>query len=142
MSDTQTNVEKVNDFLNKAGVWYFLTTDGNKPKGRPFGFHELKDGVLYFGTGTHKNVYRQLQENPNVEVLACKGGQFMRYDGTAVLDEDEAGRALGQAAVDASPVMKKIYNEETGKRLGIFHLENGHVEFVNGAGEVLEEFDL
>lgn len=55
-----TNVEKVNDFLNRAGVWFFLTTDGDQPKGRPFGFHLLKDGTLYFGTGTFKQVYRQM----------------------------------------------------------------------------------
>ena len=38
-----TNVEKVNRFLDKAKTFYFLTTDGDQPKGRPFGFH-LLDG--------------------------------------------------------------------------------------------------
>lgn len=49
-----TNAEKINEFLNRAGVWYFLTTDGSQPKGRPFRFHMLKDNTLYFGTGTFK----------------------------------------------------------------------------------------
>ena len=34
-----TNIEKVNKFLDEAKTFYFLTTDGDKPKGRPFGFH-------------------------------------------------------------------------------------------------------
>lgn len=36
------NAEKVNEFLNQADVWYFLTTEGDQPKGRPFRFHLLK----------------------------------------------------------------------------------------------------
>ena len=35
------NVEKVIEFLDKAKVFYFLTTDGDQPKGRPFGFKIL-----------------------------------------------------------------------------------------------------
>ena len=65
-----SNIEKVNEFLNKAKVFYFLTADGDQPKGRPFGFHMLVDGKLYFGCGTFKNVYKQLTKNPKVEVLA------------------------------------------------------------------------
>ena len=55
-----TNIEKVNQFLDEAKIFYFLTTDGDKPKGRPFGFHMLDDGKLYFGCGTFKNVFSQL----------------------------------------------------------------------------------
>ena len=28
-----TNIEKVNHFLDEANTFYFLTTDGDKPKG-------------------------------------------------------------------------------------------------------------
>ena len=85
-----SNVEKVNEFLDKAGVFYFLTTDGSQPKGRPFGFHLLVGDRLYFGCGTFKNVFKQLTANPKVEVLAIKDGDFMRYDGEAkVVKSDE-----------------------------------------------------
>ena len=30
------NVEKVIEFLDKAKVFMFLTTDGDQPRGRPF----------------------------------------------------------------------------------------------------------
>ena len=33
-----TNVQKVNKFLDDAKTFYFLTTDGDQPKGRPFVF--------------------------------------------------------------------------------------------------------
>lgn len=77
-----SNVEKVSAFLDQAKTFYFLTTDGDQPKSRPFGFHMLVDGRLYFGTGTFKQCFRQLTENPKVEVLAVNGNEFLRYDGT------------------------------------------------------------
>ena len=44
-----SNAAKVHEFLNKAQVFYFLTTDGSQPKGRPFGLHLLIGDKLYFG---------------------------------------------------------------------------------------------
>ncbi len=54
-----TNVEKINQFLDEAKVFSFLTTDGDQPKGRPFGLHLLDGDKLYFGCGTFKNVFQQ-----------------------------------------------------------------------------------
>ena len=133
-----TGAEKVNEFLNNAGVWYFLTTDGEQPKGRPFRFHMLKDGKVYFGTGTFKKVYQQMMSNRHVEILAVKGGEFMRYDGEVVFEE---GEEMAQAVLANAPAMQKIYNDETGFKLGMFHMENGHAEICN-AMKVVEEFDV
>ena len=79
---------KVHEFLNKAKVFYFLTTDGDQPKGRPFGFQMLVNDTLYFGCGTFKNVFKQLTKNPKVEILAVNGGEFLRYDGQAKVVKD------------------------------------------------------
>lgn len=133
-----TGAEKVNEFLNEAGVWYFLTTEGEQPKGRPFRFHMLQDGKVYFGTGTFKKVYQQMTENRHVEILAVKGGEFMRYDGEVVFEE---GEEMAQAVLANAPAMQKIYNEETGYKLGMFHLETGHAEICN-AMKTIEEFDV
>ena len=84
-----TNIEKVNQFLDEAKTFCFLTTDGDQPKGRPFGFHLLDGGKLYFGCGTFKNVFSQLTKNPKVEVLAVAGDEFLRYDGEVKIVKDE-----------------------------------------------------
>ena len=55
-----TNIEKISEFLTKTQVFYFLTTDGDQPKGRPFGMHLVVDGKIYFGCGTFKNVFKQV----------------------------------------------------------------------------------
>lgn len=132
-----TNVEKVNEFLDRAKVFYFLTTDGDKPKGRPFGFRLLDGGKLYFGCGTFKSVYAQLTANPNVEVLAVCGNEFMRYDGKARAVKDDALLDRVRAAM---PDIMALY-DKNGWEMGLFYLEDGHAE-IRGLFEVKEEFDV
>ena len=85
-----SNAAKVSEFLDKAKTFFFLTTEGDQPKGRPFGFHMLDGDKLYFGCGTFKNVFKQLMANPKVEVLAVNGGEFIRYDGVVKIVKDDA----------------------------------------------------
>jgi len=126
-----TNLEKINEFLN-AGTWFFLTTDGEQPKGRPFNFHLMQNGKMYFGTGTFKKVFDQMQKNPHVEVLAVKDSEFLRYDGDVVFEKDDK---IANAVLDKMPQMKKVYNEQTGFKLGIFYLENGKAEICTMCGQ-------
>ena len=132
-----SNAAKVNAFLDEAKVFYFLTTDGDQPKGRPFGFHMLVDDKLYFGCGTFKNVFRQLTANPRVEVLAMKGDDFMRYDGAAKVVRDEA---LLQKVREIMPQIMALY-DQNGWEMGLFYLENGHAE-IRGMMDLKEEFDV
>lgn len=127
-----TNAEKVNEFLDRAGVWFFLTTDGDQPKGRPFRFHLLQNDTLYFGTGTFKRVFRQMTANPHVEILAVCGSEFLRYDGTVVLEETDD---LAEAVLAKAPAMREVYNDSTGLRLGMFHLTDGTVEICTATGQ-------
>ena len=132
-----SNVEKVNEFLDKAKVFQFLTTDGDQPKGRPFGLHMLVDGKIYFGCGTFKNVYKQLTKNPKVEVLAMAGSEFMRYDGTAKVVKDDA---LLAKVREILPQVMDIYDKNNWE-MGLFYLENGHAE-IRGLMDLIEEFDV
>ena len=132
-----SNVEKVSEFLDKAKVFYFLTTDGEQPKGRPFGFHLLDNGKLYFGTGTFKKCFEQLTQNPKVEVLAVAGQEFLRYDGTVKVVKDET---LLAKVREAMPQIMNLY-DKNGWEMGLFYLENGHAE-IRGMLDLKEEFDV
>ncbi|MBR6209006.1 MAG: pyridoxamine 5'-phosphate oxidase family protein [Oscillospiraceae bacterium] len=132
-----SNAEKVSKYLDEAKVFYFLTTDGDQPKGRPFGFHMLVDDTLYFGCGTFKNVWRQLTANPRVEILAVNGGEFLRYDGSAKIVKDEA---LLARVREIMPEIMALY-DKNGWEMGLFFLENGHAE-IRGLFELKEEFDV
>lgn len=132
-----TNLEKVCAFLDRAKVFYFLTTDGDQPKGRPFGFRMVADGKLYFGCGTFKNVFRQLTANPHVEVLAAAESEFMRYDGVAKVVRDDA---LIEKVRAMMPEIMALY-DQNGWEMGLFYLEDGHAE-IRGMMDLIEAFDV
>ncbi len=132
-----TNLEKVNEFLDKAHIFYFLTTDGDQPRGRPFGLRILDGDRLYFGCGTFKNVFKQLTDNPKVEVLALAGGEFMRYDGIATVVKDPAVLDMVRKA---RPEIMEMY-DKNGWEMGLFYLANGHAE-IRGMMDLIEEFDV
>lgn len=118
-------------------MFYFLTTDGNQPQGRPFTFHMLVDDKIYFGTGTFKKCYAQLTANPNVEVLAVQNGSFMRYDGQVHFVKDDA---LMAKVREIMPQIMAMY-DKNGWELGLFYLDNGHAE-IRGMMDLKEEFDV
>lgn len=132
-----TNLEKVNAFLDKAHIFYFLTTDGDQPRGRPFGLRILDGDRLYFGCGTFKNVFKQLTANPKVEVLALAEGEFMRYDGLATVVKDAAVLDMVRKA---RPEIMEMY-DKNGWEMGVFYLENGHAE-IRDLMSLKEEFDV
>ena len=131
------NIEKVNKFLDDAKTFCFLTTDGDQPKGRPFGFHLLDGDKIYFGCGTFKNVFSQLTKNPKVEVMAYTDQEFMRYDGTVKIVKDEK---LWDKVRSVMPQIMNLYDKNNWE-MGMFYLENGHVE-IRGMLDLKEEFDV
>ena len=115
-------MSKVNDFLTEAGVLYLATVDGDQPKVRPLGLHLEIDGKVCFGVGDFKEVYKQLAANPKCEIAAAKkDGHWLRYTGTAVFETDPK---YAEACLEAMPNLRNIYNEETGHKMMVFHLED------------------
>ena len=132
-----TGAEKVVNFLNESKVFFVLTTDGDQPKGRPFGLAVPYEGKVYFGCGTFKNVYKQLVANPKIEILALNGMDFMRYDGVATVVKDEGVLAAFRAV---APDIMSMY-DQNGWEMGTFYLADGHAE-IRGMMDLKEEFDV
>jgi len=130
-------MSKVNDFLNESGVFYLATVDGDQPKVRPLGAHIEMDGKVLFGVGDFKDVYKQLVANPKVEIASAKpDGHWLRYTGRAVFESDPK---YAEAMLDGMPQLRGIYNDETGNKLMMFHLEDAAAVDIPmmGAGEDL-----
>ena len=108
-------MSKINDYLTEAKVFFLATVDGNQPKLRPLGAHLEMDDKVIFGVGDFKEVYKQMEANPLVEIVACKQDMhWLRYTGTAVFETDEK---YANAIIEMIPFLKNIYNEEKGKGL-------------------------
>lgn len=104
-----------------GGIFYLATTENGEPRVRPFGFMMVFEGRLYFGCGTHKAAYAQMQENPNVELCAFHKGTFVRVRGRAVMDDRPE---VQEAMYAAGEFLKDTYNAETGLYHMCFYLED------------------
>ncbi len=124
-------MSKINDFLTEAGTFFLATADGNQPKLRPLGLHFELDGKICFGVGKFKNVYKQMQTNPLVEIVACKpDGHWLRYTGKAVFDDDPK---YAEKAFETMPQLREIYTDNS--IMGVFHLENATAVDIPMMGE-------
>ncbi len=126
-------MKNVNEFLNEAGTFFLATCDGDQPKCRPLGLQLVIEGKQLFGVGNFKDVYKQLKADPKTEIVALKpNGDWLRLTGKAVFETDPR---YSEAALELMPNLKAVYNEQTGNKLMMFHLEDASARVIHVMGE-------
>lgn len=101
-------MKEVQEFLKECGVYYLATVDGAKPKVRPFGTAEIFEDHLYIQTGKKKDVFKQIQNNNNVELCGFKDGRWIRVSGKLIVDDRiEAKKDM----LDKNPNLRAMYSE-------------------------------
>ena len=117
-------MQKVVEFLKENPVQYLATVgrDG-KAKCRPFMFALEKDGKLWFCTNETKEVYKDMQVNPEIEIsVSSPEYAWIRLAGKAVFEEN---MAVKEACME-NPIVKGQYGEATNPIFKVFYLENAH----------------
>ena len=93
-------------FLQDHNEIAFATCEGNLPKIRIFQIMKQEGTVLYFATSTEKAIWKELQANPNVEVLAYADNISVRCSGMVNFDvEDDVKRWI----YDNNEVLPRLY---------------------------------
>ena len=118
-------MEKVEQFLKDAGVYYLATVDGDQPRVRPFGTAHIFDGKLYIQTGKVKDVSKQIHANPKAEICAFKDGTWLRVAGELVEDERLEAK---ESMLDAYPSLKGMYSADDGNT-EVFYFKNATATF-------------
>ena len=132
-------MSRLNELLNECGVFFLATEKGQQAKLRPIGGHMERDGKEIFCIGDYKDAYRQLVENPYCEIAGMVNkAQWLRLTGKAVFETDDR---YEKEYYELNPAMKKIYNEETGRRLATFHLEEAEAKLYS-MGSVVEDIPV
>ena len=80
-------MKTVYDFLKKCQVYYLATVDGDQARVRPFGTIDMFEDKLYIQTGKVKDVSKQMQADPKVELCAFDGEKWLRVAATVVRDD-------------------------------------------------------
>ena len=114
-------MKEVQTFLKDCGVYYLATIDNDKPRVRPFGTAEIFENHLYIQTGKSKDVFKQIEENNNVELCGFKDGKWIRVSGNLILDDRiEAKKYM----LDQNPELRSMYDEND-DNTAVLYFENG-----------------
>ena len=108
--------------LKQVKVFYIATIDKDEPRVRPFGSILEFEGNAYICSGNFKEFYKQVKENPNVELCGMypDGASWLRVKAT--LKEDN--RLEVQEAMLNDPTGPKGLYEAGDGRFVTFKLEN------------------
>ena len=95
------------EFIKASPVFHIATVDGAKARVRPFSFIMKRNNTLYFCTNKTKDVYKQLKQNPDIEISDMGSNDtWLRIRGRIAFDEAREAKAQ---AFEVSSNLLKIY---------------------------------
>ena len=98
-------------FLDEHNEISFATCEGDLPKIRIFQIMRREDNMLYFATSAEKAVWRELLQNPHVELLAYADNISVRCTGMVTFDVEDS---VKQWVYDHNPVLSRLYDSWEG----------------------------
>ena len=131
-------MKKVVEFLTANPVQYLATVsrDG-KAKCRPFMFCFEQDGKLWFCTNNQKDVYKDMQANPYVEVsVSSPCYAWIRLNCKAVFENN---MAVKKGCMN-NPIVKGQYGCADNPIFEVFYLEDPHGVIADFSGNPPYEF--
>ena len=131
-------MNEVVTFLQANPVQYLATVgrDG-RAKCRPFMFAGALDGKLWFCTNNQKEVYKDMQENPYVEIsVSSPEYAWIRLSGKVVFENN---MEVKQGCME-NPIVKSQYDTADNPIFEVFYLEDAHGVIADFSGEPPYEF--
>lgn len=125
-------------FLKQNPVQYLATVgrDG-KAKCRPFMFAGELDGKMWFCTNEQKDVYKDMLENPEIEIsVSSPSYAWIRLHGKAVFADDMAAKEM----CIANPIVKAQYGQASNPVFKVFYLADPHGVIADFSGNPPCEF--
>lgn len=134
-------MKTVTDFLTRSQVQYFSTVGTDqKPKVRPFQFMFEEGGKIYYCTSNQKQVFKELQANPWVEL--CASGEnfsWMRLSAKVVFSGD---LGLKAKVLETSPLVKSIYQTPDNPVFEVFYLSSAVATIADFSGNPPQVIEL
>lgn len=125
-------------FLTENPVQYLASVGrDNKAKCRPFMFCLEQEGKLWFCTNNKKDVYKDIQENPYIEIsVADPSYAWIRLSGRAVFVNDTAVKE----GCLKNPIVKSQYQTASNPIFEVFFLENAKAVIADFSGNPPREY--
>ena len=100
-------MDEIFTFIKNCGTYFLATDDDGQPRVRPFGTVNVFEGKLYIQTGKSKDVSRQIQKNPRVELCCFNGTEWCRVSGELERDDRVEPK---EAMLEKYPELKSMYS--------------------------------
>lgn len=120
MNDALKNITAI---LSETPYCFIATVNGNEPRVRAFQYQFEQDGKLWFCTAKSKDVFKQLQANPAVEICTVK--QDMTWLRVTAKVAFEDNRAVKERILAEQPLIKSIYGNADNPDFTTFCVEHG-----------------
>ena len=133
-------MKEVVAFSQKNPVQYLANVgrDG-KAKCRPFMFAGEKEGKIWFCTNNQKDVYKDMQANPYVELsVASPTYAWIRLHGKAVFENNMAAKEMCLQ----NPIVKSQYQTADNPIFEVFYLAEAHAVIADFSGNPPKEYNL
>ena len=124
-------MKEVYDYIKKCGTFFVATTEGDQPRVRPFGVVNIFEDKLYVQTGKVKNVSKQIQINPKVEICCVYEDTWLRVEGKLVRDDR---REAKESMLEANPMLKSMYSVDD-DNTEVLYFENAKATFYSFTDE-------
>ena len=103
-------MKEIYEFLKECGTYFLATCEGDEPRVRPFGTINIFEDKLYIQTGKSKNVSKQIESNPKVEICGLLKDESKWIRVTGVLKRDDRVIAK-KSMLDSYPNLRGMYDE-------------------------------
>ena len=133
-------MNEVVKFLQENPVQYLATVgrDG-RAKCRPFMFAGEMDGRLWFCTNSTKDVYKDMQANPNIEIsVSGPAYAWIRLSGRAVFEDNLSAKEM----CIRNPIVKSQYQPADNPIFEVFYLADAHAVIADFSGNPPREYSL
>lgn len=113
-------------FIRECGYFFLATSDDDAPHLRPMGMIYADNEALYIATDKRKNVYRELMENPQVELASysLSSRKWVRIRGRMMA---ESSLKIKEEMSEMYPMLHQEYAGEEEVLLIIFKLLIGEI---------------
>jgi pyridoxamine 5'-phosphate oxidase len=115
------NREEIISFVNANPVCYLATVESDTPHVRAMGMYKADERGILIQLSTVKGMYRELVENPKVELCFSGSGKMVRVSGTAEFLEDQG---LKEEVVKARPFLKPLVDAQGYDVIKVFRVAN------------------
>ena len=123
-------LDQIKEILANETMGYFATTNGEQLEVRGWQYQFAEGNRFYFMTANNKDVYKQMQANPNVAFAGVSNGYNVRISGKATFLTDSA--VVEKAFAKISPQVQKMYESAANPVVAIFYIGSGEAKVSKG----------